>query len=223
MFFHLPFFFPPINFTFSVAYLNPEADGILFSFHSFKSTLCFLILSSMTQSCVMSLGLFSQFRGPWPNSVPPHHSRHYKVTQTRKGAQCCLMSTTSRPFLTGKKGGILMRTLQEDSSRGAVTVFTEQTCFRLPTLQVTAQCSLIGSDCQTLFHLIETPTIKYCPPFSYKILFSCWEWHLMQLSHFHKLHYKLSINIWKWAAFHIYQIISSFGQALVEVHPLLFC
>lgn len=33
-------------------------------------------------------------------------------------------------------------------------MFIEQACFRLPSLQVTAQCSLIGLDCQTVFHLI---------------------------------------------------------------------
>lgn len=72
---------------------------------------CFLVLSSMAQACVMSLGLFSLFRGPWPNLEPPHHSRHCKVTQTRGGAQCYLVSTTPRPFLREKKGGILMKTL----------------------------------------------------------------------------------------------------------------
>lgn len=40
--------------------------------------------------------------------------------------------------------------------RGAV--FTEQACFHLPSLQVTAQCSLIGSDCQTVFHLMAKKT-----------------------------------------------------------------
>lgn len=37
------------------------------------------------------------------------------------------------------------------------------------------------------------------------------------------MYYKLKINIWKWVAFHIYQLISSFGWALVELHPFLFC
>lgn len=124
----------------------------------------------------MSLGLFSLFRGPWPNLEPPHHSHHCKVTQTRRGAQCYLVSTTPRPFLREKKGGILMKTLGFSGGwqqRGAVTVFIEQACFRLPSLQVTAQCSLIGSDCQTVFHLIakKTPAIKRWPPHSHKIPF----------------------------------------------------
>lgn len=43
-------------------------------------------------------------------------------------------------------------------------MFTEQACFHLPSPQVTAQCSLIGSDCQTVFHLVEEKTlaIKCC-------------------------------------------------------------
>lgn len=41
----------------------------------------------------------------------------------------------------------------------------------------------------------------------------------MQLSDFHQ---KLCITIWKWATFHIYQLISSFAWALVEVRPVLF-
>lgn len=50
--------------------------------------------------------------------------------------------------------------------RGAVTVFTEQACFHLSSPQVTAQYSLIGSDCQTVFNLGEkkTPAIKHHPP-----------------------------------------------------------
>lgn len=35
-----------------------------------------------------------------------------------------------------------------------VTVFIEQACFHLACLQVTAQCPLIGSDCQTSVSLI---------------------------------------------------------------------
>lgn len=50
--------------------------------------------------------------------------------------------------------------------RGAVTVFTEQACFHLSSPWVTAQYSLIGSDCQTVFNLGEkkTPAIKRYPP-----------------------------------------------------------
>lgn len=54
---------PLIIFSFSELQLNLGADGVLFSFHSF-GVLCFLILSSMAQACVMSLGPFSLFRGP---------------------------------------------------------------------------------------------------------------------------------------------------------------
>lgn len=35
-----------------------------------------------------------------------------------------------------------------------VTVFIEQACFHLPGLQVTAQCPLIGWDCQAAVRLI---------------------------------------------------------------------
>lgn len=113
-------------------------------------------------------------------------------------------------------------------------MFVEQACFHLPRLQVTDQCSVIGSDCQTVLRpIIKKPlAIKRCPPphpthhtaLPKKIPFSFFESGRSCSSALStSVHYKLNINIWKWAAFHIYQLISSFSWALVEVHPLLFC
>lgn len=57
--------------------------------------------------------------------------------------------------------------LQEEVSGGSWLVFIEQACFHLPILQVTAQCPLIGWDCQAAVRLIawKPPAIRQKPFF----------------------------------------------------------
>jgi len=116
----------------------------------------------------MSLGLFSVFRGPWPNLEPPHHRHRCNVTQTHRGAQCYLVSTTPWPFLRKKKDRILMKTLGF-SGEGRSQCLLNRLVFISLALQVTAQCSLIGSDC--LSQRKENSGYQMLPPLLTKSFF----------------------------------------------------
>lgn len=57
---------------------------------------------------------------PDPTRSRPAAATTARLSRTRRGAQCYLVSTTLQPFLRENKGGILMKTLgvfQEDGSR----------------------------------------------------------------------------------------------------------